>query len=183
MDIKPLAIPDVLLLTPRQFTDSRGFFAEMFSIKTMEAANLPSSFAQDNLSRSAHAGTVRGLHFQLPPFAQDKIIQVLRGRIFDVAVDLRRTSPTFGQHVVCELSEKIPQQLFIPAGFAHGYCTLEDDTDIFYKVGKPYSPDHDSGVLWNDLALKIDWPKIANPDSLSPRDRTLPRLADLPDVF
>jgi dTDP-4-dehydrorhamnose 3,5-epimerase len=138
---------------------------------------------QDNQSISAKKGTLRGLHFQKPPRAQGKLIRVLRGSIFDVAVDIRRGSPSFGRHVAVTLDAISGTQLWVPAGFLHGFCTLEDDTEVFYKVSEYYSPEHDAGVYWNDPDLEIDWPVILETVVLSERDRRLPRLSELPEFF
>ncbi len=181
--IQDTAIADVKIVTPRKFGDARGFFSETYNRRTFESAGLRYEFVQDNHSLSTAAGSVRGLHFQIAPFAQDKLVRVLRGRIHDVVVDLRRGSPTFGRHVAVELSAKNFRQLLVPAGFAHGFCTLEPDTEVFYKVTQFYSPLHDRGVLWNDPSLGIDWPAIADAATLSEKDRVLPRFNDLADFF
>ncbi len=183
MEVAALAIPDVKLLRPRIFEDLRGFFCETFNGPLAEKNGLPDLYIQDNLSLSRPKGTVRGLHFQKPPFEQAKLIRVPRGRILDVAVDIRKGSPTYGRHVAVELSPDRLEHLFIPAGFAHGFCTLTDDTEVFYKVTKVYSPAHDSGISWNDPALGIDWPVSADAAILSDKDRKLPCLKDMPDIF
>lgn len=179
LDVTALAIPAVKILNPRRFADDRGFFSETYSRRAMEAAGLPGEFVQDNHSLSRPAGTVRGLHFQRPPFAQDKLVRVVRGAILDVAVDLRPDSPTFGQHVSAVISAEAWNQIFVPIGFAHGFCTLTDDTEVVYKVTAPYSPAHDLGLLWNDPALGIDWPVDAERAILSDKDRRNPGLAEL----
>jgi len=179
LDITALAIPEVKVLTPRRFGDDRGFFSETYSKRTMEAAGLPGDYVQDNHSLSCGVGTVRGLHFQLPPFAQDKLVRVVRGAILDVAVDLRQGSPTYGRHVSAVISAEAWNQIFVPIGFAHGFCTLTPDTEVVYKVTAPYSPAHDRGLLWNDPALGIDWPVTPEQAILSDKDRVLPRLAEL----
>ncbi|MFA6205266.1 MAG: dTDP-4-dehydrorhamnose 3,5-epimerase, partial [Methylocystis sp.] len=140
-------------------------------------------FVQDNHSLSRDVGTVRGLHFQTAPFAQDKLVRVVSGRILDVAVDLRRSSQTFGRHVVVELSKENWRQLFIPIGFAHGFVTLEPDTEVIYKVTNFYSPQHDCGVAWDDPDIGIAWPAAAESAVLSDKDRKWPRLRDLAEVF
>ena len=147
------------------------------------AAGLDYDFVQDNQTLSHVAGTVRGLHFQIAPFAQVKLIRVLRGRIFDVAVDVRHSSPTYGQHASVELDSIEGRQLLIPHGFAHGFCALEPKTEILYKVTNVYAPEHDYGVYWNDPRLGIPWPAVANEAVISEKDRALPRLADLPVYF
>ena len=173
-----LVIPDVQLITPRRFADSRGWFTESWSRRTLDVA-----FCQDNMSLSAPRGTVRGLHFQKPPHAQAKLVSVLRGRILDVAVDIRVGSPTFGQHVAVELSAEEGNQLFVPRGFAHGFCTLEPDCMVMYKVDSFYAPESDAGLLWSDPALAINWPVSPDAAELSPKDQKLPRLADIMSPF
>lgn len=181
MDVQSLDIPDVKIIRPKKFGDSRGFFSETYSKRSFEAAGLHYDFVQDNQSLSAEVGTVRGLHFQIPPFAQDKLVRVVRGSILDVAVDLRRGSPSFGRHVSAVISAAEWNQILIPIGFAHGLCTLEPDTEVIYKVTNFYSADHDRGLLWNDPALGIDWPVDAGKALLSDKDRKQPRLAELAD--
>jgi dTDP-4-dehydrorhamnose 3,5-epimerase len=183
MMIEPTTLPDVKLVTPKRFGDARGWFAEVYKQSAFEAAGLVVSFVQDNHSMSAQVGTVRGLHFQLPPFAQAKLVRVVRGRILDVAVDVRRSSPTFGQHVAVELSADAGQALFIPVGFAHGFCTLAPDTEVEYKVSAPYAPTHDHGLAWDDPALSIAWPVSGKAAVLSDKDLRHPRLADRPTLF
>jgi dTDP-4-dehydrorhamnose 3,5-epimerase len=183
MDIVALAIPDVKIIRARKVGDHRGYFSETYSKRVFEAAGLALDFVQDNQSLSAEVGTVRGLHFQLPPFAQDKLVRVTRGAAFDVAVDIRRGSPTFGQHVSAIISAEEWNQILVPIGFAHGYCTLAPDTEVLYKVTNFYSPLHDRGLLWNDPALRIAWPVAADQVRLSDKDRKHPRLAELGDLF
>ena len=173
-----LAIPDVKLITPRRFADDRGWFTETWSRNALDV-----DFCQDNQSLSHAIGTVRGLHFQKPPHAQAKLVSVLRGRILDVAVDIRRGSPTFGQHVAVELSAEDGNQLFVPRGFAHGFCTLERDTHVLYKVDAFYAPESDAGLYWADAALGITWPVDEAKAHLSPKDAKLPRLADIVSPF
>jgi dTDP-4-dehydrorhamnose 3,5-epimerase len=158
LSIRSLAIPAVKLIRTKRFSDARGYFCETFQRAAFAAQGLDCDFLQDNQSRSDRSGTVRGLHFQRPPFAQTKLVRVLRGRILDVAVDLRRSSPSFGRHVAVELNSESDEQLFIPVGSAHGFCTLEPDTVVFYKVDRVYSAGHDAGVNWADSSLAIDWP-------------------------
>jgi dTDP-4-dehydrorhamnose 3,5-epimerase len=174
-----LANSEAKLLTLKKHGDGRGFFCESFKSKDFPGLD----FVQDNLSMSAAAGTVRGLHFQSPPFAQTKLVTVLRGAIFDVAVDLRRGSPTFGRWVRAELNAETLNQFLIPVGFAHGFCTLAPDTLVLYKVDAYYSPAHDHGVLWNDPALEIDWPVDREAAILSEKDRLLPPLSAVDSPF
>src|SRR5678816_2227132 len=157
MHVIETAIPDVKVLVPKQFKDHRGFFSEVYSRKALNELGIGCEFVQDNHSLSVEKGVLRGLHYQLPPMAQDKLIRVVRGSILDVAVDVRRSSPTFGKHVVMEISSDNWRQIFVPVGFAHGFVTLEPNTEVLYKVSAPYSPGHERGVKWNDPALAIDW--------------------------
>ena len=173
-----LSIPDVRLLTPRRFGDHRGWFTETWSRRTLDIA-----FCQDNMSLSAEGGTIRGLHFQKPPHAQAKLVMVLQGAILDVAVDIRRASPTFGQHVAVELSAAAGNQLLIPRGFAHGFCTLEPGTQVMYKVDDFYAPESDAGIFWADPDLAINWPVRVDQAHLSPKDLGLPRLKDIESPF
>jgi dTDP-4-dehydrorhamnose 3,5-epimerase len=183
LDVRGLAIPDVKLIRTPRFSDARGYFCETFQRADFAALGLACDFIQDNQSSSDRIGTVRGLHFQRPPFAQAKLIRVLRGRIFDVAVDLRRASPSFGRHIAVELSSEGNEQLLVPAGFAHGFCTLEPDTVVFYKVDQVYSAAHDGGINWDDPELGIQWPVASAAATLSDKDRGLPMLADLSSIF
>lgn len=183
MEVVETAIPEVKLLTPKKFGDHRGFFSETWNRRTFSAHGIDLDFVQDNHSRSAEPGTVRGLHFQIPPHAQDKLVRVVRGRVLDVAVDLRRSSPTYGRHVTAELSADNWRQILVPVGFAHGFVTLEPDTEVLYKVTNYYAPDHDRGLFWNDPHLGIDWPVAAERATVSEKDRRWPRLAELDHVF
>lgn len=183
MDIQALAIPDVKLIRPKRLGDARGFFSEVYSRAALAAAGIEIEFVQDNHSRSAAAGTIRGLHFQTAPFGQEKLVRVTKGRILDVAVDLRRTSPTYGKHVSAELSADNWTQILVPIGFAHGFCTLEPDTEVLYKVSNIYAPANDGGVIWNDPDLAIAWPVKAGDAVLSDKDMKLPRCRDLPPLF
>jgi dTDP-4-dehydrorhamnose 3,5-epimerase len=178
-----LEIPDVRLIRTPRISDARGYFCETFQRATFAAQGVDNDFIQDNQSSSDRKGTVRGLHFQRPPYAQTKLVRVLRGSIFDVTVDLRRSSPSFGRHVGIELSSAGDEQLLIPAGFAHGFCTLEPDTVVFYKVDQVYSATHDGGINWADSRLGIEWPVASSEAILSEKDRGLPTLADLGPVF
>lgn len=183
MEVEPLAIADVKCLTPARHGDHRGFFSEVYNRDRLAAAGIDVTFVQDNHSFSAERGTVRGLHFQVPPFAQDKLVRVTRGAVFDVAVDLRRGSPSFGRHVHAVLSAEAWNQLFVPAGFAHGLMTLAPDTEIIYKVSARYAPEHDRGLFWNDPALAIPWPIPAAEAILSERDRRQPRFSEFVTPF
>lgn len=183
MQFEDTAIPDVKMVTPKKHGDARGFFSEVYKQSDWQAVGLDFAFVQDNHSYSAPAGTLRGLHFQIAPAAQDKLIRVVHGRILDIAVDLRRSSPTFGKHVAVELSAQNWQQLFVPTGFAHGFVTLEPDTEVLYKVTALYSAAHDRGLAWDDPDLGIDWKLPEDGPMLSDRDRKWPRLRDLADTF
>jgi dTDP-4-dehydrorhamnose 3,5-epimerase len=176
MQIEDTAIPEIKVITPSRRTDSRGYFAEWHNAAALAEAGIRLAFCQDNLSLSAHKGTVRGLHFQHPPMAQTKLVGVVAGRAFDVALDLRLGSPTYLRHVAVELSAERGNQLLVPEGFAHGFCTLADATLVFYKITSPYSPAHDAGIHWADPALGIAWPVDERSAVLSDKDRKLPRL-------
>ncbi len=183
MKVVGTAIPDVKLITSLKHGDHRGFFSETYNKLALAEAGIELDFVQDNHSFSAEQGTVRGLHFQGPPFAQAKLVRVVRGAILDVAVDIRTGSPTYGRHVQTTLSVDNWHQVYVPVGFAHGFCTLAPDTEVIYKVAKYYSPDQDRGLLWCDPALAIDWP-VAEADAVvSDKDRKHPALADLPEFF
>lgn len=182
-EILDTAIPDVKLIMLVRHEDERGFFMETYSRKILADIGIEIDFVQDNHALSRPAGAVRGLHFQSPPHAQAKLIRVVRGAIFDVAVDIRQGSPTFGQTVGMTLSAAEPSLLYVPAGFAHGYCSLEPDSEIYYKVSAFYAPGHEHGVLWNDPALGIDWPVTPEAAVLSDKDRHQKSLADLPAYF
>lgn len=183
MDVLETEIPEVKVLVPKRFGDSRGWFSETWNRRTLAQAGIDLEFVQDNHSLSVPAGTIRGLHFQTPPFAQDKLVRVLRGAILDVAVDLRRASTTFGRHVSVRLDASEGLQLLVPAGFAHGFATIEPDTEVFYKVTNYYSPEHDRGLLWNDPDLGIDWGIDPERVLLSDKDRRQPRLRDIETAF
>lgn len=176
-------IEGVKIVTPKRFGDERGFFSEIYNAAAWRKAGLDLQFVQDNHSLSREVGTIRGLHFQTAPFAQDKAVRVTRGRILDVAVDLRRSSPTFGRHVAVELSAENWRQLLAPVGFAHGFVALEPDTEVVYKVTNFYSAQNDFGLAWDDPDLGIAWPVEHDRAILSAKDRTWPRLRDLPQVF
>ena len=179
VNILALSLPEVIVLSPKKHGDSRGFFSEVYNKQALADAGIDIDFVQDNHAFSADRGTVRGLHFQTPPFAQDKLVRVVRGAIFDVAVDLRRGSATYGQHVSVVLSAEAWNQILVPIGFAHGLMTLEPNTEVVYKVSNYYSPDHDEGLLWSDPALDIPWPIPADEVLLSDKDRKQPRLSEL----
>lgn len=183
VEIRPLDIAGVMLITPQRFGDHRGFFSEVFNRQVLAAAGVDIDFVQDNHSHSAEKGTVRGLHFQSPPFAQDKLVRVVRGSIFDVAVDLRRGSPTYGRHVSATLSARAWNQILVPIGFAHGFMTLEPDTEVIYKVSNYYAPNHDHAIIWNDPDLAIAWPLPESAAILSEKDRKQPRLCEVASPF
>lgn len=176
-------LPGPVLVSPRRFGDHRGFFLETYSARDFAALGIPDVFVQDNHSLSAFPGTVRGLHFQIPPHPQAKLLRVLHGSILDVAVDIRRSSPTYGRHVAVELSAANALQLYIPVGFAHGFCTLEPDTEVAYKVTALYAPECDRSIAWNDPDLALPWPFEPSRVQLSDKDRRAPRLRDLPPCF
>jgi dTDP-4-dehydrorhamnose 3,5-epimerase len=174
----------VQLLKPRRFGDARGWFTEVYAEPTFAALGITCRFVQDNHSLSAPAYTLRGLHFQTPPHGQDKLVRCIRGRIFDVAVDVRRGSPTWGRWVGAELSADNGHQLFVPLGFAHGFLTLEPDCEVTYKCSDTYAPDHDGGLRWDDPAIGISWPLPPGVmPELSDKDRLLPALADFDSPF
>ena len=183
MERQTFDISGPVLLTPKKFGDERGFFSETYNERQFSPLIGVDRFVQDNHSLSAPAGTVRGLHFQIDPMGQGKLVRVTRGAIFDVAVDLRRSSPTYGQHAAVTLSAGNWTQFRIPVGFAHGFCTLEPDTEVLYKVTQYYSPECDWGLAFDDPALNIAWPKFATDYLLSPKDRTHPKLGELPAYF
>lgn len=182
MDFSNFSIDGVKLIRPRRIPDPRGYFVETWNSRAFAEAGIDVAFGQDNASFSAKRGTIRGLHFQKPPMAQAKLVRVVRGSIFDVAVDIRRASSTFGRHVAATLTAAGGEQLYIPVGFAHGFCTLEADTEVAYKISGFYSPEHDTGIAWNDPDLGIDWPLGLEP-TLSVRDQKLPRLAEAGSPF
>ena len=181
--VESLAIEDVKLVTPQRFGDDRGFFSETYNQQRFFEAGITAEFLQDNHSLSAQKGTIRGLHYQSPPFAQAKLVRVLRGSILDVAVDVRSGSPTYGQWVSAELSAENGVQIFVPRGFLHGFATLEPDTEIAYKVDNYYSKECDGAVLWNDASLNIDWGIAAGEAVLSEKDAAAPAFADFKTPF
>lgn len=183
MEIASLDIAGIKLLTPRHIGDERGYFAETFRLDIFTQHVGAFAFVQDNESLSARRGTIRGLHFQSSPHAQGKLVRCAAGALFDVAVDIRRGSPTFGHWVSEILTPQNGKQLWIPPGFAHGFCSIEPDTVICYKVTDYYSAECDKGLRWDDPAIGIVWPDAADAETLSPKDRQQPLLADLPDYF
>lgn len=182
MKVTATSLPDVKLVVPTRFGDARGYFAETWNQRVFAETGMDRPWVQDNQSLSATPGTIRGLHYQLAPHAQTKLVRVLQGRILDVAVDIRRGSPTFGQHVALELSAAGLEQLFVPAGFAHGFCTLEPDTVVAYKVDAFWSRECERGIRWNDPAIGIDWPSLAG-SVVSDKDAVAPLLAETTDLF
>jgi len=181
--VQNLEIPDVKVISGTKFGDSRGFFSETYQKRAFAEVGIAQDFVQDNHSYSAMKFVLRGLHFQSPPFAQDKLVRVTRGRILDVAVDLRRASKTFGKWVSAEISAHEWNQILVPIGFAHGVLTLEPDTEILYKVTNYYSPKHDLGVRWDDPDLAIEWPVTKSEIVLSEKDKSQPYLKDLSVLF
>ena len=182
MDVVSLAIPEVRLISPAKHGDHRGFFSETYNKQDFAAAGIDVDFVQDNHSLSAEVGTLRGLHFQVPPRTQAKLLRVVRGAVFDVAVDLRWGSPSYGRHVSAVISADSWNQIFVPVGFAHGFSTLEPDTEVLYKVSDFYAPEAEQGLLWNDPELAIDWPAESG-TVLSERDRKWPRLREISRCF
>ncbi|MDR3520156.1 MAG: dTDP-4-dehydrorhamnose 3,5-epimerase [Acidocella sp.] len=183
MRIERLDIPEVLLITPPKFEDSRGFFSETWSEAKLTAAGFNQHFVQDNQSLSRETGTVRGLHCQVAPAIQGKLVRVVRGAIWDVAVDARRGSPTFGKFAAAVLSAENWHQLWIPGGFLHGFCTIEPDTEVIYKVTADYNRAAERAVIWNDPDLALPWPVAAGAAILSDKDKVLPRLAECDTWF
>jgi dTDP-4-dehydrorhamnose 3,5-epimerase len=181
MRIERLVIPDVLLLTPVRHGDQRGFFSETFRADALAAYGVDLAFVQDNHVFSARKGVLRGLHFQISPHPQGKLVRCARGAILDVSVDIRPSSPTYRQHVAIELSAANWRQLWPPAGFAHGYVTLEDDCEVIYKVTDYHAPECERGIAWDDPALGIDWRLATDEVTLSDKDSKVPRLADAAD--
>lgn len=170
-------------ISPRRFSDERGFFSEVWNAEIWRRSGIELVFVQDNHSLSRSRGVLRGLHFQAPPFAQEKLVRVTRGAIFDVAVDIRKHSPTFGQWVSVTLSADEWNQLLVPAGFAHGFLTLEPDTEVQYKVTAPYSAEHDRAIRWNDPQIGVEWPLSAEELTLSSKDEAAPLLSDIETGF
>ena len=181
--IERLAIADVWTYTPQRFSDARGWFYETYNDQRLAEALGGVKFVQDNQSMSRQVGTLRGMHFQKPPRAQDKLVRVVRGSVLDVAVDIRVGSSTRGKAVSALLSADNMKQIFVPKGFAHGFLTLEPDTEVCYKVSDYYSKDDERGIAWDDLAVAIDWGMPGNAISMAERDAQWPRIADLEPYF
>ena len=175
--------PSVLLITPQRHGDDRGFFAEVYNRQSLAEVGIDDVFVQDNHSLSRERGVVRGMHFQIDPHPTAKLVSVIRGAIWDVVLDLRRGSPTYGEHAGVQLTPENGTQIYVPVGFAHGFVTLEPDTEVFYKVTDHWSPDVDRGVAWDDADLAIAWPIPEGEAILSDKDRNQPGFADLPDYF
>lgn len=183
MKFTKLEIPDVVLIESRRLEDARGYFMEILHEKSFREHVADVHFVQDNEAMSKTIGTIRGLHFQKSPAAHGKLVRVLRGRAYDVAVDIRHGSPYFGKYVALELDASSAKMVWMPPGFAHGYCTLENDTIVAYKITDFYSPQYDAGILWNDSTLGIKWPVASIDAIVSDKDRTLPAFTDLPSLF
>jgi dTDP-4-dehydrorhamnose 3,5-epimerase len=176
-------IADVKLITPPRFKDARGFFSETWKQSAFAEAGIPGPFIQDNHAVSTGVGVLRGLHCQIGPNAQGKLVRCVKGAIYDVAVDVRHGSPTFGRYVGAEISSENWAQIWVPVGFLHAYCTLTEDTEVIYKVTGPYEKAAERGVIWNDPDIGIKWPVDADKVILSDKDKVLPRLRDLPVLF
>jgi dTDP-4-dehydrorhamnose 3,5-epimerase len=183
MDFRTFAIEGPLEIVPRKIEDSRGYFSEIFRMAAFEERAGSVDFVQDNQSLSLHQGTVRGIHFQSHPKAQGKLVRCLSGSLLDVAVDLRRDSATYGRWISAVLTAEDNNQLWIPVGFGHAFCTLEPNSVIGYRVSDYYSPENDRGVAWNDPQIAVDWPTLADQATLSVKDREQPLLAELPAYF
>lgn len=182
VEVDRYAIPGMLAFTPHRFTDERGFFSETFSTAWLDQLGVDVRFVQDNHSVSKSSGTLRGFHFQAPPYAQAKLVRVTRGSVLDVVLDLREGSPTFGRHQAVEISARAWNQVLVPIGCAHAFCTLEPETHLLYKVSAPYHPESEGGVVWNDPDLDVAWPPMEH-YVISARDRSLPRLSALASPF
>jgi dTDP-4-dehydrorhamnose 3,5-epimerase len=183
LHVQSLEIPDVKIISPKKHGDLRGFFSETYNKKTFAEAGIVLDFVQDNHSMSPQVGTLRGLHYQGHPFAQDKLVRVVSGRILDVAVDIRRASPTYGKWVTAEISAEKWNQILVPIGFAHAICTLEPNTQLIYKVTNYYSPQHDFGIRWNDPDLGIKWPFPEHQILISDKDKRQPFFKDVVSGF
>lgn len=183
MLVRAFAVPGPFEILPRKFTDERGYFSEVFRLNLFEQHAGRTEFVQDNQSLSVRAGTIRGIHFQTPPAAQGKLVRCVSGKVFDVVVDLRQGSPHYGKSEAVILTPEDNNQVWVPIGFGHAFCTLEPNSIIGYRVTSYYSPENDMGVAWDDPDIGIDWPEIADPVTLSAKDRKQPRLADLPHYF
>jgi dTDP-4-dehydrorhamnose 3,5-epimerase len=180
--VESLALPGLTLVTPSRLGDARGFFSETYNAKALGESGITTRFVQDNHSLSRNKGTVRGLHFQAPPHAQEKLVRVTRGKILDVAIDIRRGSSTFGQHAAIELSAENWTQLLVPVGFVHGFCTLVSDTEVVYKVSDYYAPECEMGIHWKDPELDLPWPSFAGAE-ISPKDAALPFWREFTSPF
>lgn len=183
MEFRPLEIDALVQIIPRRIDDGRGYFSEVFRSDRFSEHVGPVDFVQDNQSLSIRSGTIRGIHFQTHPAAQAKLVRCIAGKLFDVAVDLRTGSPTYGRWVSVVLTPEQNNQLWIPVGFGHGFCTLEPNTVVQYRVTNYYSADDDKGVAWDDPTIRVEWPDEADPDTLSAKDRQQPKLVDLPAYF
>ncbi|ACT60825.1 dTDP-4-dehydrorhamnose 3,5-epimerase [Hirschia baltica] len=183
MEVRDLGLDGVKEITPARFGDARGFFSETYSEQRFSDAGLPTGWVQDNHSLSAEAFVLRGLHFQTDPFAQDKLVRVLKGEIFDVAVDIRKNSPDYGKWVGITLTAEKGNQILVPKGFAHGFLTLTPNVEVAYKVTSGYAPENDRGIIWNDPAIGIDWPLNGHEPQLSGKDAVAPLLADVDNNF
>lgn len=183
MEFRSFELEGLLEIIPRKIEDERGYFSEIFRLRDFAERAGPTGFVQDNQSLSARRGTIRGIHFQSHPAGQGKLVRCLAGRLLDVAVDLRRNSASYGRWISLELSPETNNQLWIPVGFGHAFCTLEPNSIVSYRVTGYYSPDHDKGVAWDDPDIGIDWPAFADPETLSAKDRKQPSLRELPAYF
>jgi dTDP-4-dehydrorhamnose 3,5-epimerase len=183
MKVERLRVPDLILVTPPRFGDARGFFSEVFNVPRFAAAGIDATFVQDNQSLSQERGVIRGLHCQIAPHPQGKLVRCIKGAIWDVAVDARRGSPTYGQWDAVELSAENWAQLWVPPGFLHGFCTLQENTEVIYKVTDVYDRASERGVIWNDPDLALPWPIAEHEAVLSDKDRVLPRWKDTPPLF
>jgi dTDP-4-dehydrorhamnose 3,5-epimerase len=183
MEFRSFELDGPVEIKPRKIEDERGYFSEIFRLDEFMKHASPVDFVQDNQSLSSRAGTIRGIHFQSPPAAQGKLVRCLAGKLLDVAVDLRRGSSSFGRWISAVLSPEENNQLWVPPGFGHGFCTLEPNSVISYRVTNYYSPENDKGVAWDDADIGVAWPEAADPSTLSPKDRNQPSLADLPHYF
>jgi dTDP-4-dehydrorhamnose 3,5-epimerase len=182
-EVKPTSLEGVVEVVPAKFGDDRGFFSETYNFNFLSMSGININFVQDNHSLSRHKGVLRGLHYQLPPFAQDKLVRVLRGSVLDVAIDIRLNSPSYGSWVAVVLSAEKGNQLLIPKGFAHGFLTLEDNTEFFYKVSDYYSAEHDRSISYADPEIGIDWGIDPSNLILSEKDKNAPFLADADNTF
>jgi dTDP-4-dehydrorhamnose 3,5-epimerase len=183
MEFRSFELDGPVEIKPRKIEDERGYFSEIFRLDEFMKHASPVEFVQDNQSLSSRAGTIRGIHFQSPPAAQGKLVRCLAGKLLDVAVDLRRGSSSFGRWISAVLSPEENNQLWVPPGFGHGFCTLEPNSVISYRVTNYYRPENDKGVAWDDADIGVAWPEAADPSTLSPKDRNQPSLADLPHYF